>query len=35
MGHTKGERLSPGMPGTGGDRIAVDTTDDDTEGHRA
>jgi hypothetical protein len=24
MGHTKGERLSPGMPGTGGDRIAVE-----------
>ena len=25
MGHTKGERLSPGSPGTGGDQIAVDT----------
>jgi hypothetical protein len=24
MGHTKGERLNPGMPGTGGDEIAVD-----------
>jgi hypothetical protein len=24
MGHTKGERLSPGMPGTGGDQIAVE-----------
>ena len=24
MGHTKGERLTPGMPGTGGDQDAVD-----------
>jgi hypothetical protein len=33
MGHTNGERFLPGMPGTGGDRIAVNTDDDD-EGHK-
>jgi hypothetical protein len=29
MGHTKGERLAPGMPGTGGDQIAVDIDAED------
>ena len=33
LGHTKGERLSPGMPGTGGDRIAMRADEDDVEGH--
>lgn len=34
MGHTKGERLNPGMPGTGGDALRqVVTDDDDVEGH--
>jgi hypothetical protein len=29
MGHTKGERFGPGMPGTGGDQIAVEVEPED------
>ena len=35
LGHTKGERFLPGLPGTGGDQLRQVTPDDgdDVEGH--